>query len=131
MRTKNTSREATVAQYIDEFLKGRSQRACEEFRNRPLERQYSSIIQWRRSRRIKESTPQSTTDILDVLGKVSMMIANAPSISDDDCKSISAQLDSLRQQLDEYMTRQRSRCIEELEEESRRINARLQELRGY
>ncbi|MBD5231459.1 MAG: hypothetical protein HDS66_04810 [Bacteroidales bacterium] len=131
MRTKNTSKEATVAQYIDEFLKGRSPQSCEEFRSRSIDRQYSSIIQWRRSKRIKESTPQSTAEIIDTLASVSRMIANAPEISDADRQSISDRLNSLHQQLDEYMERQRTRRIEELEQESRRISERLQELRGY
>lgn len=131
MRSKNSSREATVAKHIDEFLKGRSPKAREEFLSRSLDRQYSSIIQWRRARRIKESTPQSTAEILDTVSRLADMIANAPEISEADSREISERIGALQGRLNAYMEEQKLRRIRALEEESRRINERLSELRGF
>lgn len=131
MRSKNTSREATVAKHIDEFLKGRTPKAREEFLSRSLDRQYSSIIQWRRAKRIKERTPQSTEEILETISRLAEMIANAPEISESDSRDISERIGALQGKLTDYMEAQKLRSIQALEEESRRINARLSELRGF
>lgn len=120
-----------MAQYIDEFLKDRPRGAREEFRSRTIERQYSSIIQWRRNRRIRETTPRDCAEILDTLAKVRSMIENTREISEADCGNIHSSLNSISTTLDEYMRSQKARKIEELEQQSRRISEELQELRGY
>ena len=120
-----------MAQYREEFLKGRSQAAREEFMARPLERQYSSIIQWRRNKRIKEATPRSTSEILETLVRVGEMIGNAPQIEEQDSRQIAERLTQLQEQLAQYMEHQKVRRIEALEQESRRISEQLQQLRGW
>lgn len=131
MRTKNASRELTVAQYRDEFLSGRSQSAREEFLSRPLDKQYASIIQWRRNKRLRESIPAATSEIIAALDNVRDLISNAAEISQADASAINERLDSLHVHLAEYLEKQKARTISELEAESARIADKLRTLRGY
>lgn len=72
------SRQDTVNKYIDQFLKGRGPESCERFRSKSLDKQYSSIMQWRRKLRREESTPKSTREIIDALRRVNALVGNAP-----------------------------------------------------
>lgn len=131
MRNKNISKEATVAQYIDEFLKGKGEQVCREFRERPVDKQYSSIIQWRRNKRIKERTPRSVTEIHNALAKIGEMIEHVPEIPEADSVKMFRSIEALSDQLRQYLERQKMRRIQMLEEENRRIQEELQALRGY
>lgn len=123
------SRQDTVNKYIDEFLQGRGPEACERFRSKDLNKQYSSIMQWRRKVRIQESTPRSTREITDMLKKVGQMIVNAPEFAEDDASAVSHELEVLRQTVGVTLEKRREAQIQALEEESRRIASRLEQLR--
>lgn len=43
-----TSREDTIRQYAEEYLAGRSDEQRQEFFSKPIARQYSNIMAWRR-----------------------------------------------------------------------------------
>lgn len=129
MRTRNTSKEATVAKYIDEFLKGRPQAARDEFKSRPIERQYASISQWRRAKRKKEETPRAVQDIYSLLERVREMVRNSDSISASEAGEIRANLERVGDELDRYMESQRQRRIAALESEQQRIAMQLEALR--
>lgn len=124
------SKQDTVNKYIDAFLRGRSEESKAKFRAKDLHLQYASIMQWRRKIRKEENTPKSTKEILDSLKRIASLIANAPSISDEDSRAIEAELDALKTNLREYNERQRQRIIDELEQKSRMIALELNKLRG-
>lgn len=120
-----------MAQYIDEFLSGRTQKSKEEFRARPIEKQYASIIQWRRSRRLKDVTPRNAADILSSLSHTAELINNASEISDQEAQAIYSAISSLNDHVTRYMEQQRERRIRELEQQSQSIAAELAKLRGF
>lgn len=124
------SKQDTVNKYIDAFLKGRSEEAKVKFRSKEVSLQYASIMQWRRKMRKEENTPKSTKEILEALHHVGNLIANAPTISDDDFSAIEGELQALKSSLDDYRIRQRKRLIDELEQKSRIIAAELDKLRS-
>mgnify|MGYP006342328151 CR=1 FL=1 len=57
----------TVAKYIDEFLKGRSPEMVAKFKSRDVEKQYFSIMQWKRKQRIESMTPKNADVIINAL----------------------------------------------------------------
>lgn len=124
------SRQDTVNKYIDAFLKGRGPEACERFRSKDLNKQYSSIMQWRRKVRILESTPKSTREIIDVLKRTAQLISNAPEMTEQDASAINQELDRLRDTLQSTLDKHRQEKIRLLEEESRRIASQLQQLKS-
>lgn len=124
------TRKETIDRYIDSFLKGRSQNAIDRFRSKAEHLQYASIMQWRRRMRKMENTPKSTREILETLRRAVSLIENAPEISDTDLQAIEAELDTLRRAAAECHERTRTRRISELEEQQRRINEQLEQLKG-
>lgn len=123
------SRQDTVNKYIDAFLKDRGPEACEKFRSKDLDKQYSSIMQWRRKMRIIENTPKSVRDISELLKKASQLIVNAPEITEEDVATVEADLEALRTTLHNTLEKHRREKIRALEEESRRIASQLEKLR--
>lgn len=126
---KSMSKEATVAKHIDDFLKGRTPEAQEEFRSRTIERQYACIIQWRRKLRKKQETPRNVEEIVETLEKSMQLIVNAPAITEEQCTQIRTMLERICGSLDEYMSRQKQRTIENLEARRAEIEAQLRQLR--
>lgn len=124
------TRKETIDRYIESFLKGRSESAKERFRAKAEHLQYASIMQWRRRLRKLENTPKSTKEIMETLRRASALIENAPEISEADMQAIDAELDTLRRAVDTCYERTRTRRINELEEQQRRINEQLEQLKG-
>lgn len=120
----------TVAKYIDEYLSGKSPHVADKFRAKDVNKQYSSIMAWRRKMRQEESTPESADVIIENLKRVSTLISNAPSMSDDEIEHLYEQLRLLRNQLDQYKESQRARRISELEQRQQEIARELLILRG-
>lgn len=120
----------TVAKYIADYLKDKSPEVAEKFRAKDVDKQYASIMGWRRKLRQEASTPESAEAIVDYLKQAKVLIGNAPSITDDELKRIAEQLDMLRRYLEEYKESQRQRKIAELEQQQEEINRQLRRLRG-
>ena len=124
------SRQDTVNKYIDQFLKGRGPESCERFRSKSLDKQYSSIMQWRRKLRREDSTPKSTREIIDALRRVNALVGNAPEMGEEDYNAIMAEVDTLLATVDDTVSRHREQKIRQLEEQSRLIAGELEKLRG-
>ena len=120
----------TVAKYIDEYLKSKNPESAEKFRMKDVEKQYATIMSWRRKLRQEASTPESADVIVDYLKQARVLIGNAPEISAEDMKRIVEQLDMLRDYLTEYKEEQRKRQISELERKQEEIAQQLRKLRG-
>lgn len=119
----------TVAKYIDAFLKGKSPAMVEKFRSKDVDRQYASIMQWRRKMRILQNTPQSVRDITDLLRKASENLVNAPLFSAADIEEITNEINRFKGALEECIESQRLRKIRELETQQEAIRRELEELR--
>lgn len=120
----------TVAKYIDEYLKGRTPEMAEKFRNKDVDKQYFSIMQWKRKQRIESLTPKNADEIVANLKNVKDLINNLAELTPDDMKKINLTLDEIQVCLNDYMTKQRVRKIQELEQKQSEIARQLQELRG-
>ena len=123
------TRKETIDKYIDAFLKGRSQTAIDKFKEKAEALQYASIMQWRRRMKKVENTPKSTRDVLDILHKADALIANAPSITNQDVQDIKQALDKLQNTLTDSFNRARERRISELEAQQNLIAEQLEQLR--
>lgn len=120
----------TVAKYIADYLKDKSPEFADKFRAKDIEKQYASIMGWRRKLRQEAATPESAEAIVDYLKQAKVLIGNATAISEEELKRIIEQVELLRQYLEEYKESQRQRRIAELEQQQEEINRQLRRLRG-
>lgn len=122
-------KQETVSKYIDAFLKGRTKESADKFRAKDVNKQYSSIMQWRRKLRKQQETPQNVHDITEGLKKIRTLISNAPQLCEDDIQLIRHELAAIENELSETIKIQRLRKIEELESQQEAIRRELEELR--
>ena len=120
----------TVARFIDEFLKGKSEEAQQRFREKEIDKQYSSIMQWRSKSRRSQQPVSPGNEILNELRGVKNKISKAPLINSQECRLIYSEIEALRSTLSIYEEEQKMRRIRELEAQKEAIAAELQRLRG-
>ncbi len=120
----------TVEKYIDQYLQDKKPEAAEKFRQKDINKQYATIMGWRRKLRQLEVTPKSADEILSRLKQLQELIYNLSEISTEDSKRIELQITALRSVFEECMERQKLRTIQELERQQQEIARRLQELKG-
>ncbi len=124
------SKEETIARYIDEFLKGRSPKMVEKFRAKDVDKQYFSIMQWKRKQRLESIPPQDIDIIINNIKATKSSILNAKELTNEEVKKINILLEDIQKCLNEYISQQRVRKIQELEQKQSEIARQLQELRG-
>lgn len=120
----------TVARFIDDFLKGKSEEAQQRFREKEIDKQYSSIMQWRSKSRRSQQPVSPGNEILNELRGVKNKISKAPLINSQECRLIYSEIEALRNTLSIYEEEQKMRRIRELEAQKEAIAAELQRLRG-
>lgn len=120
----------TVARYIDDYLKGKSDEVQERFRSKDINKQYCSIMQWRSKLRRSQQPPTPGAELLADLRSVKAKMPKAAHLSAQECKLLYAEIDALRQTLAIYEEEQKQRRIHELEAQREAIAAELQRLRG-
>lgn len=120
----------TVAKYIDEFLKGKSEDAKEKFRAKDLSKQYSSIMQWRSKQRRSQQPQTPGAEIASDLRALKTKLSKAQALTGQECRVIYSEIESLRQALAIYEEEQKQRRIRELEAQKEAIAHELRMLRG-
>lgn len=120
----------TVARYIDEYLKGKSEEAQERFRSKEINKQYCSIMQWRSKQRRSQQPQAPGAELLSELKTVKVKLQKAPVLTGAECRMLYAEIDSLKQALAIYEEEQKQRRIRELEAQREAIARELQSLRG-
>lgn len=120
----------TVARYIDDYLKGKSEDAQERFRSKDINKQYCSIMQWRSKLRRSQQPPAPGAELLADLRSLKNKLSKAPQLSAQECRMLYAEIDALRQALAIYEEEQKQRRINELEAQREAIAVELQRLRG-
>lgn len=120
----------TVARYIDDYLKGKSEETQERFRSKDINKQYCSIMQWRSKLRRSQQPQAPGAELLSDLRAVKTKLSKAPQLTTQECRMLYAEIDALRQALAIYEEEQKQRRIHELEAQREAIAAELQRLRG-
>lgn len=120
----------TVARYIDDYLKGKSEETQERFRSKDINKQYCSIMQWRSKLRRSQQPLAPGAELLADLRSLKNKLTKAPQLTAQDCRMLYAEIDALRQALAIYEEEQKQRRIHELEAQREAIAAELQRLRG-
>ena len=120
----------TVAKYIDEFLKGKSEDAKEKFRAKDLTKQYSSIMQWRSKQRRGQQPLAPGAELASDIRSLRVKLSKAPSLTPQECRILYSEMDALRQALAVYEEEQKQRRIRELEAQKEAIANELRMLRG-
>lgn len=120
----------TVARYIEEYLKGKPEEAQQRFRSKDINKQYSSIMQWRSKLRRSQQPLTPGAELLADLRSIKGKLPKAQHLSSQECRLIYAEIDALRQTLAIYEEEQKQRRIHELEAQREAIAVELQRLRG-
>lgn len=122
-----SNKQETVDRYRDEFLRGRTQQAIEAFNNKPVEKQYSSIMTWRYNRRKAE---KRSTDPSLPIRELSRKVLSGSGFGHDELSAIEEALTELSLAIEERRTQLRLREIEDLEKDRIAIEQRLRDLRA-
>lgn len=122
-----SNKQETVDRYRDEFLRGRTQQAIEAFNNKPVEKQYSSIMTWRYNRRKAE---KRSADPSLPIRELSRKVLSGSGFDHEQLSSIEEALTELSLAIEERRTQLRLREIEDLEKDRIAIEQRLRDLRA-
>lgn len=113
----------TVALYLEEFLSGKSDEVRTAFMNRPIEKQYFTIMAWKRRRDLMSaaSNPTSVAAMIMLLKKVKKSLSSLETLSQKDSDKLRKFLDKIYTDIDNFDKIKKSQLIKELESEKERI----------
>lgn len=130
------TKEETVMALREEYLAGKSDEKREEFLNKPMDKQYSTLQTWkhRKQKTASARKPQSASEkqktISDCLADARKLVNESADLSEASLAKVRAQVDGLYAAIREELVRRRESEIADLERQQREIMARLEELRN-
>ncbi|MDE6272320.1 MAG: hypothetical protein K2M31_04870 [Muribaculaceae bacterium] len=135
-----TKREATVNQYMADYLHGKSEEKCLEFRSKPIDRQYAIIMSWkyrrddkkgsRRRKKASESRGLTSAEVIRHIQSLPDLINMIENLPDADFDVMYAGLDAAREALQNYHRNRKAREIAVLEQERDALQRRIDALRS-
>lgn len=127
---RNT-REDTVRQYAEEYLAGRSEEQRQEFFSKPMARQYSNIMAWRR-RIEKRQTPVEAVDVPAVIKHAQalpQLIDMTLTMNEQEMQAMHAAVDAAKEALNSYYRVRNTRELLALKQQQEEIQRRIDQLR--
>ncbi len=123
------SREESVKELLPAFLQGRSQHFIDKFNARDFDRQYQSIMQWKR-RASLEAKPAAAAELMKILKKVIKTLDNGVEMTSSENQKIGKLLNGVREKLSNQQAIIRQREIEALERQYSAIARQIASLKG-
>lgn len=113
----------TIALYIDEYLNGKSDEDRQKFYEKSVEKQYSTIMAWKRRREIANSNanPASVSAMVETFKKIKKAIGELDSLSPKDADRLRTGLNEIYSDIDNFDKIKKSQLLRELESEKERI----------
>ena len=109
-------REDTIKLYAEDFLKGKSDKVREAFYAKSLDKQYASIMAWKK--RVSEKGMPQTATIGDVMNPLR------------DKSKIEESMARIREAIEDFEATKRQRAIDNLEAEIKAKTRQLDKLRN-
>lgn len=127
-------KEETVAALREEYLAGKSVEEREAFVNKPIEKQYSTLMTWKHRR--AKSTPKAAPrkeqpkGIVEYLAAACKAVTTDADLSAETLAVIRYKVEALYDAMNSELLRRREAEIAALEQQQQAIASRLEELRG-
>lgn len=129
MRNK---REDTISQYAEEYLAGRTEDQRREFYERPIGRQYSNIMAWKRRQEKRNEAPEPV-DVAAVLKHaraLSSLIDMTTTMTEQEMQAMHAAVDAAKDTLNNYYRVRNTRELKELKRQQEELQRRIDQLRA-
>lgn len=123
-------REETVKVLAPEFLKGKSEAAVNKFMSKSIDKQYASLMAWKRRNSIEIGSTVTVADILKSLSRSRGNVVKLESLSDREAKKLLAELDNFKNTVDNFSKIQKERRLADMERERARIERDIEALRS-
>lgn len=113
----------TIALYIDEFLNGKSDEDRQQFYEKPVDKQYSTIMAWKRRRDLSgnNANVSSVAAMTETLRKVRKAIPALDSLTPKDADRLRAALNEIYYDIDNFDKIKKGQLLRELESEKEKI----------
>ncbi len=113
----------TIALYLEEYLNGKSDEDRQRFYEKPVEKQYSTIMAWKRRREIANSNanPTSVSAMVETFKKIKKAIGELDTLSPKDADRLRGALNEIYYDIDNFDKIKKSQLLRELESEKERI----------
>lgn len=122
-------KQETVDKYKEQFLEGRSEEARARFLSKDIDKQYISIMGWRRRNKMKKEkdTPSASNIILE-LRSVRKNIVNVD-LTPKDAERILREIDALKGSVENYEKLVAEKELHRLEADRRKMSEMIEALR--
>lgn len=128
------TRKETVAAYAEEFLKGRSEEARAKFFAKSLDKQYQSVMSFRRRQTLKNQAANAggvaVGDVVRYLRQAHNMIQQIDVLSEKGSEKIRTELENLKETINNFEQIKTRQEIEKLEKEIESRNKLKEELQS-
>ncbi|MDE7081376.1 MAG: hypothetical protein K2O78_06985 [Muribaculaceae bacterium] len=129
-----TSREETIRQYAEEYLAGRSEEQRQEFFSKPIARQYSNIMAWRRRNDKRQAAPAdaealSVAAVIKHAQTLPQLIDMTVTMSAQEMQAMQEAADAIKRTLDNYYRVRNTRELQALKQQQEAIQRRIDQLR--
>lgn len=113
----------TIALYIDDYLNGKSDDDRQRFHEKPVDKQYSTIMAWKRRREIANSNANLTnvSAMVETFKKIKKAIAELDTLSSKDAEKLHIAINEIICDIDNFDKIKKSQLLRELESEKERI----------
>lgn len=124
------TKEETIAIYEPQYLAGKPEDFCLKFQAKTLMQKYNTIMGWRRKQKLEEQKNVNSEAIVSALQEVRKLIKNLTTLSGNDVRAFQDEIAAIELTIEDKSNELRNAEIASLEEEQRKIAARLEQLRN-
>lgn len=127
-----STREETIRQYAEQYLEGRTEEQRREFYERPMARQYSNIMAWKRRRERKNPTVEAleVAAVLKHAQSLAEMIDMTETMTEAEMQAMHAAVDAAKETLNNYYRVRKTRELQLLKRQQEEIQRRIDQLRS-
>lgn len=127
-----STREETIRQYAEQYLEGRTEEQRREFYERPMARQYSNIMAWKRRRERKNPTIEAleVAAVLKHAQSLAEMIDMTETMTEAEMQAMHAAVDTAKETLNNYYRVRNTRELQLLKRQQEEIQRRIDQLRS-
>lgn len=127
-----STREKTIRQYAEQYLEGRTEEQRREFYERPMARQYSNIMAWKRRRERKNPTVEAleVAAVLKHAQSLAEMIDMTETMTEAEMQAMHAAVDTAKETLNNYYRVRNTRELQLLKRQQEEIQRRIDQLRS-
>lgn len=127
-----STREETIRQYAEQYLEGRTEEQRREFYERPMARQYSNIMAWKRRRERKNPTVEAleVATVLKHAQSLAEMIDMTETMTEAEMQAMHAAVDAAKETLNNYYRVRNTRELQLLKRQQEEIQRRIDQLRS-